>query len=176
MDQAAVAAVNSAVERVRRQIEELERRTETQDTLASEMARKQAAWARTQIALDEEHADLFVHANDALEEDVARKHLQQSQLVERNEADRLQAESDRAELAEMLASVDELKKQLDAIPDKERAASDDIATARARLDRLATGRFPSRVASRCCVGRILRFCYGFANPKCMSIHSLFLNP
>lgn len=139
MDQAAVAAVNSAVERVRKQIEEVERRAEAQDTISSEAARKQAAWARTQIALDEEHADLFVHANDALEEDTARKELQHTYAVEQNETDKRQAEANREELDELNASIDELRRQLDAIPERERAAGDDVSVAKLRLERLAQG-------------------------------------
>ena len=141
MDQAAVTKLNASVERVLKQVQEVERRSEAQANVAAEKEREQAEWARTQIALDEQQADLAVHANDELEEGVARLQLQRAQAVERNDAARLQAEGDRTELEELHASVDELRQQLDAIPERERSAETKVGVAKMRLDKLAQGLF-----------------------------------
>jgi hypothetical protein len=135
MDQSAVASVNGAIERVRRQIGDVERRASAQDACAADAARKQAAWAGEQLALDEEHADRFVHATDALEETVARKDLQRKQLDEARAADARRAEADAAELDDIAASVAELRRTLDGLPAAERAAGDAASAARMRLER-----------------------------------------
>lgn len=139
MDEAALSELNSRVERVSTLAEDAGQRSEAYAAAVAEKRRAQAEWARAQVALDEQHAGLAQDASDELVLEVARLQLQAADAARRNAAARAAAEADREELADVHASVDELRRGLAALPKSERAAGVDVGAAKTQLDRLLQG-------------------------------------
>jgi hypothetical protein len=133
MDASVEAHMNDALERVREQIATLERRVEAQDSAGADVAHRQVAWAHEQLAVDDRHADMFVRAQDALQEDVARHELAAGRLRLQNAADAETTEHDDAELGEIRDSIAEMRRELAAVPAQRVAGQKALKDARQAL-------------------------------------------
>lgn len=147
MDDMAVANVNSTLERLNAQIAAVSRQMEAQDALAENHALRQKKWAETQIGIDEKHADMYVRANDALEESNARRELARDRLLAKGEENAKQNEHDQTELQSIDVEVEELRRTLAEIPVVEGAEGNKVAAAKSQLERHIASMF------LCLVGR-----------------------
>jgi hypothetical protein len=133
MDASVEALMNDALVRVRDQIVSLERRLEAQDSAGADVSRRQVAWAHEQLALDDQHAEMYLRAQDALQDDVARHELAGERLRMQNKADAEMTQQDDAELAEIRNEVSELRKTLAVIPAERAAEEEGLRNARHTL-------------------------------------------
>lgn len=142
MDSLVVAEVNDGLERIRQQVSSLEERIEALSTIGLEAARKQEAWAQTLVRLDAEHLELYLRASDSLQEDAARQQLALERRQEQNAENKQQAESDRAELAEMNESIAELRKTLAALPEEQMHQNNEVQGSKEKLEQHLDSKFP----------------------------------
>jgi hypothetical protein len=134
MDEAAVKQVNTALDKVRQQIENLERRAVVQNKVGEETARLQAEWAQTQIDLDTEHAKLFANATEILNKSSAENQTKLKKLAAADEENNRQREADSAEIAEIRDAIAELRKTLAVIPEEKNEAERSVLTAKSKLE------------------------------------------
>lgn len=148
MDASTAKQVNDALDRVQQDVRVLERRAESQLSVLTDAVSRQKAWSNRQIKLDDDHADHYVRAVNALQELAAKQTLTLQRLLTQNENDADQRTRDDQDLEDTRAQVHELQKTLRELPAQINARDDDVRAARQRLEQRHAGKVWCYIALR----------------------------